>query len=149
VKKIIDEGSTEKWWASKTAGWFQRWNPFASSIEDTSDADLKRHITQFCGDLTDQEFLCNVEIFLKEEPLVEPATRRAIESAYKALSSALRRLFGSIQPQLLTKYKDAARNQVQEQIRAYQRDGQKRSADLFVRQINDVPIAEDDWCVHT
>jgi hypothetical protein len=148
VKKIIDDGSTEKLWAPRNAGYFQRWNPFASFAKDTSDTNLKRDITQFCDSLTDQEFLSNIDTFLKDEPLIEPATRRAVESAYRTLSSTLTRLFGSIQQQLLRKCRDAATNQVQERIRAYQRDCQKRSADLFVQQINDAHIAEDDWCVY-
>lgn len=148
VKKIIDEGSTRKPWASKNEGFWQRWWISSARPQDINDEDLKRDVTQFCDSLTDQEFLSNIDTYLKDEPLVEPAIRQAVDSIYDSLSSTLKRLFGELQPWLMKKRRDAVMVQVREQINAYQRDNRKSSAERFIQEINSVQIAEDDQCVN-
>lgn len=144
VRRIIQDGSPEKLAIRKNTSVWQRLNPFGSSGPDVSDTDIKSDVMQLCDSLSDQEFLANIDAYVKDEALVEPATRRAVELAYDHLTSTLSKASGLLMKDLLRKYRDATTARATEQINAYRLDGLKRSADLFIQQINSIPIVGSD-----
>lgn len=134
VRNIIREGSLEKLGARQGNAWIRI--PFLSSGASGGDINIKDDVMQYCEALSDQEFLSNIERYIKDEPLVEPATRCALESAYSYLSSALTRTFGSFMPTVLKKQREVVKAQIAEQLDFSKQEALRRSAELFSQEIN-------------
>lgn len=135
VRAIVADGFTGHLQAIFETKTWRPYYTFESEVETS------------CHKLPDQEFLAQVGQYVKDEPLIELATRQAIERVYTHLDNALKSALGQIASFILERQKDTAKLQLDEKLRTYEADRQKKSTDIFVQDINSASETAVTSCV--
>jgi hypothetical protein len=142
IRSIIKDGSPGKFERKNSTSWLPKIPFFSSGSTNDNSVDIKAEVEEFCKQLSDGEFLANLDDYVKQEPLVQPATRRASELAYDHFSSTLTRTFGSMLSTVLTMKREFAAGQVNQRCTADKKEALRSSNELFYQQINSTPEAD-------
>lgn len=98
VRAVVKEGVPDKLGKTQNS-----WRSYflLSPNNAMFNIDIQGLITKRCKRVPNRIFLANLDRYVKEEPLVEPATRRALDTAYDHLSTVLKNVFTSFMPAVL------------------------------------------------
>lgn len=129
VRAVVKEGVPDKFRAKENDSWSLSFLLSASNA--IFDSNIHKGITKRCKRVPNRIFLANIDSYVEEEPLVEPATRHALDTAYDHLSEVLRNAFTSLRPEVLNT------QLVQELDNAKQR-AFDQSTGTLIEQINSV-----------
>lgn len=93
-------------------------------------------VTDICQKISDKDFLARIGQYVAEEPLVEPATRQAIQRVYAHLKNALRSSLDDIAAYILQQQRGVAKAQLEFKLQASEADKEKKSRDLLIQDMN-------------
>ncbi|KXN92377.1 hypothetical protein AN958_06995 [Leucoagaricus sp. SymC.cos] len=137
VDTIVKEGSLAKIGKKQSTSWLPL-SRFFSSSDSSGEIDLKMAVEQRSRLLSDQEFLARLDDYVEEEPLVQPATRRAWDSAHDHIARELGKIFGRFLPVVLRKHQEFIRSQINEESKAVHKEAMRRSTGQLIRECNSI-----------
>jgi hypothetical protein len=132
IRSIIKDGSPVKLGAKKNSSWF---GYFLGSDSGT-EIDFQKEVDEYCRMLSDQEFISNLDSYVDDEPLLNPATRSALESANAHISSTLSKIYREFVQVVLTEQRKIMRARAIAECDQRRQEVASRSATIFIREVN-------------
>ncbi len=147
VRTVILGGTLDKLRGRQSNTWRSYLSALLPANNATPDIDIKKDVNQHCSQISDQEFLANLDRYVMDEPLVEAATRRALDVTYDHLSVVLSKAFASLMPLALKKHQDSTKAQLIQELDNVKKDALDRSTETFIKEINSVSDNNTSTCV--
>lgn len=141
ARSILQDGSPEKLQTKRrqSSGWRSVLLSLLPGGNATSvDVDIKTEVTNHCNLVTDSIFLSHLDHYVKEAPLVEPATCRALDATYDYLSRVLNKTFASLMSTVLKKRQEAVKTQINEELARAEQEDFHQSTDVFIEEVNSI-----------
>jgi hypothetical protein len=146
ICSIIEDGSPLKLGAKKKSSWLSNFNFLlpGRGADSGIEIDLQDEVEEYCRMLSDQEFISNLDSYVDDQPLVNPATRSALESANAHISSTLSKIFVDFVQVVLKEQRKTMRAGVIAECDQRREEAARHSARMFTREVNALSTSESN-----